>query len=126
MICPTCGEKNTYMTWGGGWRACVHCGELLAPDERIKGGSPVQKRVKITLELDSHFVRMLNASVQLKGLYDWRSERDKLTPLETIGLLAVAEARGGTEDQIDALIPDDWHGHIRAVHDERRVEEVTE
>ena len=78
-----------------------------------------EKRVRICLEVDSHFVRMLNATVHLKGL---GPELDRQhTALEVLGVVVLAEARGALPEQVQAFTPIEWRAHIEAVHDAREV-----
>ena len=81
------------------------------------------KRVKITLELTSSFVRLLQASVELKGLL---AQEAKLDPVGTLAVVVLGEARGGLPEQIESRIPTDFLGDIRVVHDERVVTEDPE
>ena len=80
-----------------------------------------EKRVRITIEMDSTFIRLLNANVMLDG---------GLTPdkvQDVRGVLArtvLAEARGAHETQVDLIVPPEWRANIEAIHDERRVFEA--
>ena len=77
------------------------------------------KRVRITLEVDEHFVRLLQAKCQLKG---WLG--DDSPELDTGGVLCVlvlGEARGGTEMQILEKTPPIWRPHVAVIHGERKV-----
>lgn len=81
------------------------------------------KKVKVVVELDSSFVRLLQAAVQMKG---WLHEESK-EPLDPIGVLAVAvlaEARGANALQSAMIVPPAWRPHIDILHDERRVTEI--
>lgn len=85
------------------------------------------KRVRITLELDSTFIGLLNIEAQL-GQWRERSAGEKgrtgLTPSLQLALVALMEARGGTEAEIWAAIQPPWRPHLDVVHAERKVEEI--
>lgn len=86
------------------------------------------KRVRVMLELDSHFVALLNVSIQMNsatlGHVTGKATR-QLSADEVLTVLICAEARGGYEAEVDALIPLEWRPHISVVHSERCViEEV--
>ena len=71
------------------------------------------------LEVDEHFVRLLNANVGLKtGGFAELERRDIAGVLAGIFLL---EARGAHEEQIHAAIPPAWRPHIEAISDMRKV-----
>ena len=76
----------------------------------------MNKRVRITVEADETFVRLLNANVQLSGL----REKDRLQPIDAIALVACAEMRGGLEAEVDMLVPLEWRPHLDVIHGERR------
>lgn len=75
------------------------------------------KKVQITLELDTEFVKLLNANVQLSG----DCKKDQLEPKAVLGVLALMEAKGATVEQINETIPAEWKSHVRALHDKRQV-----
>lgn len=77
----------------------------------------MSKRVRITIEADETFVRLLNANVQLSGLRD----KGRLQPVDALGLVACAEMRGGLEVEVDALVPMEWRAHLDVIHEDRRV-----
>ena len=89
------------------------------------------KRVRITLELPSSFLRLLNAKATLKGWtrHDPRNDNNEIAPeLDAGGILAwlvLMEARGGIEEEIHACTPMMWRtdGCPELIHDERRVYE---
>lgn len=83
------------------------------------------KKVRLTLEVDTHFVRFLQANVQLSNLLNEDRNRE-LTPMEVLAVLVLGEARGATEEQIHAKMPHEWRGHIEAIHSERKVTEIPE
>lgn len=84
----------------------------------------MNRGVRITLELDQSMVKMLNANLQLSNKTRWLTGADDPPPLDAAGvvaLVALAEARGATEEVIHAATPPEWRPHIRAIHEERRV-----
>ena len=88
------------------------------------------KRVRIALEVDEHFVRMLTATVML-------DERTKmaltgrhvagdpsprqLTAADVVAVVVLAEARGALPEQVQAAIPPEWRDNITALHALRAV-----
>ena len=83
------------------------------------------KRVTLTLEVDSTFVSLLQANVQMKGLL--REDRSHgLDPMGQLAVLVLAEARGATELQILEKVEPNWRPHITALHEKRSVVEVSE
>ena len=80
------------------------------------------KRVTIGIELDSSFVRLLNENVALSGL----REKDELSPLEQLGLMALLEARGAHQEQVWASILPCWMPHLDVVPSLRSVKEDQE
>lgn len=77
----------------------------------------MSKKVRIALELDERFVRLLKANVGL-------SNPDRRhTPSDALAVVVLAEARGALEDQVHILTPIEWRPHIRAVHELREVTE---
>jgi hypothetical protein len=80
------------------------------------------KRVRLTLEVDSEFVKLLQANVQLSGLL--KEDRGRLTPSQVLAVIVLGEARGALEEQIHAQTPPEWRPHIEAIHSERKVTEI--
>lgn len=80
----------------------------------------MSKRVRIMVEVDSSFVRMLAANVGLSRL----REKAQLTPMQVLALVACAEMKGGLEHEVDALIPDEWRDNLAVIHSERSVTEL--
>ncbi len=80
----------------------------------------MSKRVSLTLELDAHFIGLLNANMHLSGLMkdDGRHVLDVRAVLVRVVL---AEARGAPSEQVHALTPLEWRGHIDVLPDERKV-----
>jgi len=84
----------------------------------------MSKRVRITLEVDSTFVRLLNANLQMKeGLLKGERMPDVL---QALGIVALGEMKGALPEQIHLMLTPEWRPHIEAVHDERRWREDTE
>jgi hypothetical protein len=81
------------------------------------------KRVRITLEVSSSFVRMLQATCQMSQLIG-SEQKDKLTALEVLGAVALGEARGALPEQIHAMTPIEWRDDIEPVSDMRTVIEA--
>lgn len=84
----------------------------------------MNRGVRITLELDQTMVRLLNANLQLSNKMRWLTGADDPPPLDAlavVGLVALAEARGATEEEVHAATPTEWRPHIRAIHEERKV-----
>lgn len=77
------------------------------------------KRVRIYLELDEHFVRLLNAQVMLKGLGPDLDRQH--SPMEVLAVVVLAEARGALPEQVNFLTPPEWRPHLEAIHDLREV-----
>lgn len=78
------------------------------------------KRVRICLELDEHFVRLLNAqAVGLKGLGPDLNRQH--SPMEALAVVVLAEARGAWPEQVHLLTPPEWRPHLGAVPRLRRV-----
>jgi hypothetical protein len=77
------------------------------------------KRVTIGITMDNEFIRLLRASVTLNRLRD----KDELTPIDQLALLALGEAMGGLEEQVHAAILHVWRPHIQAASEVRRVQE---
>jgi hypothetical protein len=79
-----------------------------------------EKRVTIGIEMDSTFVRLLQANVSLSGL----REKDELDPVHQLALLVLAEARGGLEAEVWATVLPAWRPHLDVVSELRKVVEV--
>lgn len=61
------------------------------------------KRVRICLELDEHFVRLLNGQVGFKGLGPDLDRQH--SPMEVLAVVVLAEARGALPEQVNLLTP---------------------
>lgn len=76
------------------------------------------KKVRVTLELDESFVRLLQHSVQMKG---WLAEPPpELDPVGALSIAVLGEARGAKPRQIAAKVAC-FQPSLTVVHDERRV-----
>lgn len=76
------------------------------------------KRVRLTIEVDSHFVTLLHANVMLTG---GLRPGERLTASAVLARVVLAEARGGLPEQIEEIIPEEWSGNLRAICEERKV-----
>jgi len=83
------------------------------------------KRVRITLEVDSSFVRLLRANIQMKGFFSEDCAREP-DVLQVLGIVALGEMMGALPEQIHFQTPPQWRPSIEAVHDERRWREEDE
>jgi hypothetical protein len=81
----------------------------------------MSKRVRIAIEMDEHFIRMLKANVELSGGMDGPDRQH--TPSDALKRLVLAEARGATEAQVHSFIRPEWRPHIEAVSHLREVTE---
>jgi hypothetical protein len=81
------------------------------------------KRVKVAIWVDEHFVRLLQASVQLKGLL--KEDPKQMDPVSLLSLLVLGEARGATEAQIWEKTPIEWRPHVEIAHGDREVERTS-
>lgn len=92
--------------------------------EATKAGS---KRVRVTLEIDQQFIKLLRANIEMtENVRGWLfNDHDDvagdITPSQVLGLLVYMEGRGGTEAQISASTPFMWRPNIAVIHEERRV-----
>jgi hypothetical protein len=78
------------------------------------------KRVKVSIELSSSFVRLLQASVELHGLL---KRGVKLDPKQALAVVVLGEAKGLLPEEVEDSIPTDYLGELRVLHDERIVTE---
>lgn len=82
------------------------------------------KKVRITLELDDQFIRLLNANVNLSGAMMSSLKGDptrQLSPKEVLAIMVLGEARGATEEQLHAALPLEWRSNLELIHSERQV-----
>ena len=77
----------------------------------------MSKRVRIGIEVDESFVKLLWANITLRGLH----EKDELDVAAQLALVACAEMRGMLPEQTHAAILPMWRPHICAVDDARVV-----
>lgn len=84
------------------------------------------KRVRITIELDEHFIRLLNAQIRIGGYGNCNENYRQHTPAMALAVAALYEARGGYPEQVHAQIPHEWRPHLEVIHDERKVFEAEE
>ena len=75
-------------------------------------------RVRVTLEVDAEFVRLLHANLTLSGIADPNQGKE----VDVRGVLArifCLEARGALLEQIHAATPHEWRGKIEVVEGTR-------
>ena len=82
-------------------------------------------KVRVTLELDSQHVALLNAKAVLRGWNKWHSgegEPPQMDVADAVAWLVLMEAKGGKEGEIHAATPPMWRtGTLQLIHEERRV-----
>ncbi len=78
-------------------------------------------RIRITLDMDTEFIKQLKANINLSNIEKKQEDGKKLTAIQTLGLISCYEARGSTNEQIHSLIPNEWRSHIHVISDERKV-----
>jgi len=81
----------------------------------------MSKRVRIMLEMDEHFVRLLKAACTMKNLGNLRTDSKQHSPPETLAIVTLLEAMGASEEQVHAETPPEWRPHLSAIHDSRKV-----
>lgn len=81
---------------------------------------PPVKLVTVAVQMDSTFIRLLNANVELSQLRD----KDELTPTQQLALTVLSEARGALEAQVHATILHAWRPHFEVISHLRKVVEV--
>lgn len=79
-----------------------------------------EKVVEITLRMDSQFVRLLNANIQLSG--GIQPDRG-LDPPNVLARIVLAEARGAHAEETALIIPPEWRSNIDIVPERRKVYE---
>jgi hypothetical protein len=82
------------------------------------------KKVRLTLEVDDQFIRLLNANVNLSGAMMSTLKGDptrQLSPKEVLAIMVLGEARGATEEQLHAALPLEWRSNLELIHSERQV-----
>lgn len=79
------------------------------------------KKVRVTIEVDEQFVRLLKANVQLSGLGNLRELAKQHQPMAVLGVVVLLEAMGQTPENIHAETPIEWRNNIEAISSERRV-----
>jgi hypothetical protein len=76
-------------------------------------------KVRVALELDVEFIRLLNAQVGLSGSSNAGHMQRARTPQEALAVAILFEARGAHEEQVYMAIPIEWRTHINVLHEER-------
>jgi len=74
------------------------------------------KKVRITVELDNDFIKMLRHNIQLG-----QTREGNMTAPEQLAVAVCAEAMGGYEEVVDAEIYPEWRPHLAIIHEERKV-----
>ena len=91
----------------------------------MKSKTPPNKKVRITLEVDSQFLRLLHCNIEMsrpvRGWLHGTDEAGEITPCQVLGLLVYMEGRGGTPEQIATATPFMWRPNVDVIHTERRV-----
>jgi hypothetical protein len=87
--------------------------------ERKRNSQILQRKVRVTLELPSKFVGLLNAKMMLSGYLT----ADELDAGQLIEMLVCLEARGAPPEEIWAKTPMMWRDEYGPVilHDKREV-----
>lgn len=80
----------------------------------------MDKIVTIGLKMDSTFIRLLSANVQLSQLRN----KDEMDPRDQLAVLVLTEARGALEAEVHLSILPSWRPHIEAVSEIRKVVEL--
>lgn len=73
-------------------------------------------KVRITLELDESFLKMLKVSNTLGNVF----EKDKLTAPQVLAIVTQGEGYGAHVEQTYSKIPHEWRDGIDIVSSERR------
>jgi len=81
----------------------------------------MSRKVRITIELDNEFIKLLRANCTLSKLGNLNKDYKQHTPIECLGIVALLESMGATEAQVNAEIPFEWRPHIQVIHEERKV-----
>lgn len=99
--------------------------EAKNPQAGAPAGQNGDKKVRVTIEVDSQFLRLLRANIEMnaatRGWLMGTDEAGDITPPQVLGLLVYMEGRGGTPEQIGMATPFMWRPNIDVIHDERRV-----
>lgn len=82
------------------------------------------KKVRVTIEMDNEFLKQLRVNCTLQHLGNLKEDYRQHTAMQVLGLVALLEGMGATEDQIYAETPMEWRGNIQAISAERKVIEV--
>lgn len=79
------------------------------------------KKVRVMVEMDEEFIKLLNIACSFKRLGAQREDYKDHTSIDALGIAVLMEARGGYEEQVDAEIPHNWRPHLSIVHEARQV-----
>lgn len=80
------------------------------------------KKVRVGIEIDESFIRLLRANVELSDL----KNKAELTPMQQLAIVVLYEARGGILKQVRDQIRREWEGSIDVHEDTRMVFEEDE
>lgn len=112
--CPKCKRTS-----GGDWSQCGdNCPMPVSP--HYKKAIKKTKKVRVTVELNSDFLKLLQAEIQLSDMRKKNIE-NRSTPSMMLALSVFSEACGGFEDQVDSIIPTSRKEELKMIHNERKV-----
>src|SRR5271154_1421425 len=74
------------------------------------------KRITLTIDVSEHFVKMLQATCQIGRLVG-KDQKDQMTALSVLGVVVLGEARGAFPEQVHAMTPIEWRGHIKPANE---------
>jgi hypothetical protein len=108
-----------------GYGGALHKAKLWVDARCAEKDHINSKRVRVTVEVDQSFLRLLQANIELtrnvRGWLHRDEDAGDITASQVLGLLVYMEARGGFPEQIGASTPFMWRPNIDVIHDERRV-----
>jgi hypothetical protein len=90
-------------------------------EEQQAGEKKGEKRVRITLEMSSSFLRMLRTECTLSRLGNLHEEAPQRTAGQVLMLVTLLEGMGATEAQVHAETPLDWRNDLVPLSDRREV-----
>ncbi len=83
---------------------------------------PKNQRVRVTIEADQEFVRLLNQALAAYGVVMAVAPSTKPSPIIVAAHAVLCSAVGASDEQIDATIPSEFREHFRVLHEERVVQ----
>jgi hypothetical protein len=78
------------------------------------------KTVRVTIEINESFLKLLGANVRLGNIREKVSENNA-DPSQMLGLVIFAEAKGGHEEEIYLMLPPERRDEIKVIHEDRKV-----